>query len=244
MSAKFIFDVDGVLCDRGQPINDQFRWWLEDFLIDKDYYLVTGSHREKTATQIGRLLAHGPRIGFHCLGNSIWTENGVEVVINTFDFSKIELDHLKAFYTYSVYNNKQHWGDVLERRSGSYNYSLAVRGGTVEERQHYVEHDNLYRERENFIIQLANTFPRFDAYIGGDCSIDIVLRGANKGQIINSLDIDLTNEEVYFFGDRYGPYGIDKPLADGMVSWIDSTVFEINKGYKETWEILKSLKTE
>ena len=53
MNAKFIFDVDGVLCDRGQLIDEKFKWFLEDWAEDKQYYLATGSPRNKTIAQIG-----------------------------------------------------------------------------------------------------------------------------------------------------------------------------------------------
>ena len=243
MSAKFIFDVDGVLCDRVQLIDEKFRWWLEDFLIDKEYYLVTGSHRNKTMTQIGERLTLGSKIGFHCLGNSIWTENGFEVVINKFTFSKNELAHLKGFYEQSFYNAKQPWKDVLEVRSGSCNFSFVKRGASIEERQSYIDHDNLYNERENFVEDLNLICPRFDCYLGGDCSIDIVLRGANKGQIFR-FGFD-PNDQHYFFGDRCDKHGIDKPLFDRILSLEGrSHPYAIKQGYKETWEILKSLKTE
>jgi|TARA_R110000796_G_scaffold105084_1_gene215052 phosphomannomutase len=254
MTAKFLFDVDGVLCDRGQPINDQFRWWLEDFLLDKEYYLVTGSPRNKTIGQIGERLTIGSKIGFHCLGNSIWTENGFEVVINKFTFSKNELAYLKGFYERSIYNAKQPWEDVLEDRPGSVNFSFVKRGADLEHRQSFIEYDNLYKERENFVRQLNDTHPRFDCYLGGDCSIDIVLRGANKGQIF-SWDFNPL-EQHYFFGDRCEQYGIDKPLHDCILASVPpresdeppsdgySHSFVIKEGYKETWEILKSLKTE
>ena len=107
MSTKFIFDVDGVLCDRGQKINDRFRGWLEDFLKDKEYYLLTGSPREKTKNQIGMVLTFGPKIGYYCLGNSIWTQNGFEVVLNRLSFSEDELKHLKSFYDQVVDYEKQ-----------------------------------------------------------------------------------------------------------------------------------------
>jgi len=243
MSAKFIFDVDGVLCDRGQPINDQFRWWLEDFLKDKEYYLVTGSPREKTKNQIGQLLAYGSKIGYHCLGNSIWTENGFEVVINKFTFSENEISHLKSFWECSIYHAKQPWEDVLEDRPGSVNFSFVKRGASIEKRQSYIDYDSLYHERINFITQLNEKFPRFDCYLGGDCSIDIVLRGAHKGQIFN-WDFD-PEDQHYFFGDRCDEYGIDKPLYDVINNLpSDNGVYHVKKGYKETWEILKSLKSE
>jgi len=241
MSAKFVFDVDGVLCNRGQKMDTEFQHWLEDFLQDKDYYLVTGSHRQKTCDQIDQQLTHGAKIGFHCLGNSIWTKSGVEVAINQPHFTDKDLEHLKGFHQSSLFNKKQSWENVLERRNGSYNYSLCARNATSKERQAYMLHDSMYKERENFVIQLNNEYPRFDCYLGGDCSIDIVLRGANKGQITDWLDLHGNDDTIYFFGDRCNEYGIDKPLADKMMAWPQCVVFEVADGYTETWRILKSL---
>ena len=88
------------------------------------------------------------------------------------------------------------------------------------------------------IKQIKEYYPRFDCYLGGDCSIDIVLRGANKGQIFNwSFDPTVKH---YFFGDRCDPHGIDQPLYD-EVQRVGGEAFHIKEGYKETWEILKSL---
>ena len=123
----------------------------------------------------------------------------------------------------------------------AYNYSLATRGKDRKLRKHYMEHDRLYSERQNFIIQLNDNFPRLDAYAGGSVSIDICLRGANKGQI---LDLIWTEEEekIYFFCDQYSKYGIDTPLIDAMEHLGDvGQVFKIDNGYKQTLEILKTL---
>ena len=243
MTAKFLFDVDGVLCDRGQPVNDQFRWWLEDFLIDKEYYLVTGSPRNKTMGQIGERLTMGSKIGFHCLGNSIWTESGYEVVVNQFTFSVDELDFLKNQYEQVTFGRKQDWVDAIEERPGSMNLSFVERGVSVEIRQGFVDFDNLYQARINMVNQIKEFYPRFDCYLGGDCSIDIVLRGANKGQIFN-WDFG-PEDQYYFFGDRCDTHGIDQPLYDAINNLPgDNGVHHIKEGYKETWEILKSLKTE
>jgi len=235
---KFIFDVDGVLCDRGQPIDDQFRWWLEEFLKDKEYYLVTGSPRHKTENQIGGELTLKSKIGYHCLGNSIWTENGREVVVNRFHFSDNEREFIKDQYDQVMFHRKQDWNEAIEMRPGSVNLSFVKRGASVEMRQGFVEFDNFYQTRINVIKQIKEYYPRFDCYLGGDCSIDIVLRGANKGQIFNwSFDPTVKH---HFFGDRCDPHGIDQPLYD-EVQRVGGEAFHIKEGYKETWEILKSL---
>jgi hypothetical protein len=44
------------------------------------------------------------------------------------------------------------------------------------------------------------------------------------------------------FCDQYTKYGIDTPLINAMERLGDTgQVFKIDNGYKETWEILKTL---
>ena len=238
---KYIFDVDGVLCDTGQVIDEKFKDYFEEWSKDKTYYLVTGSHKEKTIDQIGRAIPDHQNIGFHCMGNAIYPPTGNEVLINEFEFTEEEMYHFHNFWRSSKYNQKPNFETVLEKRQGSYNFSLATRNKDRELRNRYMEHDKLYNERENFIIQLNNTFPRLEAYAGGSVSIDICLRGANKGQIINLIDDD--ESDYIFFCDQYGKYGIDTPLVEKL-EWLPRErgyTYKIDNGYKETWDILKTL---
>lgn len=241
---KFIFDVDGVLCDRGQLINQEFERWMHLWLSDKEYYLVTGSPRDKVINQIGMSVATNPKVGFHCLGNSLWIDNR-EHCINEVNLTPEEEMFFIDFFHRSKYHKKATFDQTnnLVDRKGSISYSTILRNSTIEERQEYKVFDDTYKERENLIIQLADAFPRLEAYIGGDTSVDVVLRGANKGQILNYIARD-ENEELHFFGDRFEKYGIDSPLArllDGPNPGFRSFVHHITSGYKETWDILKEL---
>ena len=238
---KYIFDVDGVLCDTGQVIDEKFKDYFEEWSKDKTYYLVTGSHKEKTIDQIGRAIPDHQNIGFHCMGNAIYPPTGNEVLINEFEFTEEEMYHFHNFWRRSIYDQKPNFDTVIEKRQGSYNFSLATRNKDRELRNRYMEHDKLYNERENFIIQLNNTFPRLEAYAGGSVSIDICLRGANKGQIINLIDDD--ESDYIFFCDQYGKYGIDTPLVEKL-EWLPRErgyTYKIDNGYHQTWEILKTL---
>ena len=246
MNAKFIFDVDGVLCDRGQLIDEKFKWFLEDWAEDKQYYLATGSPRNKTISQIGMQLATTSSGGYHCLGNSIWPPHGSEIVTNYIHFSDEEIDHLKTFYGHSKFDQKADWEEVIDHRGGSVNFSLCKRNATLKERAKYIVHDATYSDRKNFVKQMNDAFPRFDCYLGGACSIDIVLRGANKKQILD-LIYEQNEDKIYFFCDSFDRHGIDTPLVEAfnMPEFEGiAEVFKITGGYMETWEILKSLKTE
>jgi len=238
---KYIFDVDGVLCDTGQHIDPEFAEYFESWTKDKEYYLVTGSHKDKTISQIGRGPIENQTIGFHCMGNAIYPPSGKEVLINEFEFTKDELQHLKQFWNISKYDQKPEFKTVIEQRHGSYNYSLATRSGDRELRSRYMVHDRLYAERENFIIQLNENFPRLEAYAGGSVSIDICLRGANKGQVLGLIDDD--KEDIVFFCDQYGKYGIDTPLVT-KIEFLPRKrghTYKIDEGFNQTWEILKTL---
>ena len=86
------------------------------------------------------------------------------------------------------------------------------------------------------VRSIKREFPRLDAFLGGDVSIDICLRGADKAQCHNLI----STRKLHFFGDRTHTHGIDEPFAklckgDSLFS------HQIDHGYKQTWELLKTL---
>lgn len=229
----WIFDVDGVLSDVGETSPPEFRQWFLNWAQDKNYFLVTGSQHEKTIKQVGQDIINATGATFNCLGNSIWINNKEER-INQLTLHWDELAWLKQSIQLSKCPEKT--GNHIELRQGSVNFSTVGRNASIQQRLAYKQWDDINNERINLIEQFINQFPRFDAYIGGNTSIDICLRGANKGQCLN-LILGLTqyNPQTYFFGDRCGPNGIDEPLAQSC-----QKIFSVS-GYKETWEILKTL---
>lgn len=246
MRQIFLFDVDGVLCDRGQKIDKEFEIFFDDFTNNKDFFYVTGSNREKTIEQLGSHLVNKCAISYHCLGNNIWIQDR-EININQFTLKKEEIEFIENFIDQSRFPYKTGWH--IDFRKGSANISVVGKNANMEQRYHYVKFDKLFQERENFIEGYMKHFPRFEAYLGGDVSIDICLKGCNKEQIMTML---IPNDKIYFFGDRCQPGGIDYPLAK-IMSFSSLEIiktqnyrhtweyFQINNGYKETWEILKCL---
>lgn len=223
-----IFDVDGVICDRGKKIDPEFREWLKDYLKDKKFHWVTGSIKDRTVEQIGQDLYDMCPLSFHCLGNQIWLQDH-EVLINQFTLTKDESDVLLEFIENSVFPYKI--GQHIEQRKGSINFSIPGRLAQEQDRQEYIKFDNEHNERISIVKKIEETFPRLHAYVGGDVSIDICLKHCNKGQVISWI-----GNPAIFFGDRMDQYGIDVPLRDCVSDYI-----HIKNGYKETWEILKSL---
>ena len=237
----FIFDIDGVLCDAGQPINKEFEWFLTDYLKDKKYYLVSGSPRYKAVNQIGMHQVSHSTIGFFSCGNSIWIDDEERGNINNVFLYQEEMFWLKEFYNTSKFPHKRKFVDEqIEHRGGSINFSTLWRNATPEDRQLYKNYDEKFKERIKCVTQFRERFPRLDIYLGGDVSVDIMLKGANKSQIIEY--IYSKDREIHFFCDRYKDYEIDQPLVVVMEQYDNCIVHRIDNGYMQTKQILEELK--
>jgi phosphomannomutase len=228
----WIFDVDGVLCDTKEKIDPEFRDWFIDWSKDKKYYILTGGERQSTIDQIGIEIVNNAKMQFHCMGNHIFIEDR-EYKINQFTLRPEELDWLTNYVQNSNYHTKT--GNHIEQRTGSLNVSVVGRNATIPERNEYIEWDNKNNDRKRLANLFQQKFPRFEVYLGGNTSVDICLRGANKGECVHHL-ISLDLKNTYFFGDKCMPGGIDHTVSKYVAK-----CFQINNGYTETWEKLKSL---
>jgi phosphomannomutase len=229
----YLFDVDGVLCDTGCTINQEFHDWFVDWSKDKIYCLVTGGERSSTMQQVGDTIINNAYMNFHCMGNHIFIEDR-EYKINQFDFNSPERYWLECYVKESPYHTKV--GNHIEVRTGSVNFSVLGRDATLEQKKEYADWDIINKERLMLIKEFTNTFPKYEAYIGGNASIDICLRDANKSKCIDLMLI--MNRHYIFFGDKCFTHGIDYPLYSSPS--VQSKHW-IKNGYHETWEKLKTI---
>jgi phosphomannomutase len=230
---SWVFDVDGVLCNPNQPIDKNFKKWFLSWSKNLNLYLITGGEREKTIKQLGIEVVERSKIVFNCMGNSIW-DNGKHLLINQFTLTEEEIQWFDAEVNNSKFSSKT--GKHIEMRPGSFNFSIVGRNANTMQRTSYKIWDGLTNERLILAEKIEKRFPKFEAYLGGDTSLDICLKNANKGQcmdIIRSQD----RSPIYFFGDRCFPRGIDEPFAAKCVQPNDK-VFEVNS-YQDTWNVLK-----
>jgi hydroxymethylpyrimidine pyrophosphatase-like HAD family hydrolase len=247
MNILYIFDVDGVICDRGQKIEPEFKQWFLDWTNNRNFYYLTGSGREKTIDQLGNDLVTKTRISYHCLANNIWIDDR-EVCINQFTLKNDELDFLEDYVKNSTFGTKT--GHHIDFRKGSINFSVVGKNASESARKSYQLFDETNKDREKFIKLFTAKFPRFEAYKGGDVSVDICLHSCNKSQVLTLLP---PHDKLFFFGDRCRYGGIDYPLArmftEANYQDVQSNIndrykwkyFQIDNGYKQTWDILKLL---
>jgi phosphomannomutase len=237
MKNLYIFDVDGVLTDRSMPVDAKFKEWFMGWAKNENVQVCynTGSNREKTEKQIGKDMLDLAPISFHCLGNSIWID-GRETVINEFQLTQEEISWLENEVQVSPFPIKT--GNHIELRRGSVNFSIVGRNANNEQRQLYKEYDTDKQERLDVLMRFLEKFTHFDAFIGGDISIDICVRGAHKGLSFNFIN-PFAYENVYAFGDKYMQYGVDHPFT--YYGPKNYKFFPIDNGFTQTFVTINNL---
>ncbi|MDJ0614643.1 MAG: HAD-IIB family hydrolase [Rhizobiaceae bacterium] len=238
MNHIFLFDVDGTITPPRQSMNPQFAEFFDDFVQKHLVFLVSGSDYKKICKQVP------PYILSHCAGvygcsGAEYVEAGKTVFQNHHPFCQDLINDLTRFVEGSSYPRRH--GKHLEHRPGMLNVSVVGRNANLEERRHYHAWDNNLRERETYVSKLMKKYPDYEASCGGEISIDIVPRGWNKSVVKKYILEKYPGSCLTFFGDRMGPQGNDRPLAEALNTPSRRHKAIEVENYKETWIHLRHL---
>ncbi len=204
----FLFDVDGTLTPSRLPINPKFETFFLKWIKDKSVYLITGSDKDKTIEQIGIKIWKNVTRAYQSCGNQVW-EKGNLILERPFPLS----NELNSFFQSILRNTKwgKKFGNHIEERVGLINFSTIGRNCPQNERERYYQWDKTRKEREVICKKLMLNFPELEASVGGQISIDVHPKGANKSQILDDL-----SGEIYFFGDKTEIGGNDYPIVERL----------------------------
>lgn len=245
MSKIYLFDVDGTICESGKKIAYAMASKINS-LTDKNIEvgIVGGGTFEKIIYQLDNLVY--PRYIFsecgsvyHILNsdsksytlihkNNIRLEphyNKINLLVKTCLRFLSEVD-----YTLS--------GHFIDLRNGLIYVSLVGMVGTDEERDEFIRLDKIHHYRDKLIgmlkIQALNLDldQYLDISLGGNVGIAIYPKKWNKTQVLDWIDIE--NNEIHFFGDKYLPNGNDyellshKLVTPHKVNAPSDTLFELD----------------
>jgi phosphomannomutase len=219
MNRVFIFDVDGTLTPSRQPMTKKFQEFFEQWALKNTFYLVTGSDLPKLQEQMNGMEIHSSGI-FTCCGNEFWQSDPAVhprhcdlIYENKFELSDKLMKYLNLELDYSPYKNR--YGNHIEDRGSMVNFSIVGRDCNQEQRNDYFEYDNEKGERKRITEAIKRQFPKLDAVIGGQISIDIYPKGMDKSQVFDVIEQErlVKADEYIFIGDRMEEGGNDYPLA-------------------------------
>jgi len=241
MKNIYIFDVDGTLTPSRKMMVDDFVEFFEKWSRKNIYYLVSGSDIKKMKEQVPQEILDRAEGLFTCGGND-YIVDGEQVYFNEFN----PPNDLIKFLEEKVYSSEYPYraGNHIEDRNSMVNFSIVGRDCDSVTREDFFRYDNKTNERKQIADEINEKWPKLEAVIGGQISIDIAPKGNNKSQILFHIRTEHPSQYYIFIGDRTMEGGNDYPLAKKMNDRNDCSVFQAGEpsdknGYKETYKILK-----
>jgi len=207
---SFLFDVDGTLTPARKKMEEDFKRFF-GFWVNNQHergnrvFLVTGSDKEKTKSQIGLALWRLAAGCYQNCGNQLYIRGRLREESSWEPSDELRSNIARAVESSVWYCRAE---NNLEERAGMANMSTVGRSASPVLRKEYFEWDKKHREREEIARLLSQKHPELEFAIGGEISIDIYPKGKDKSQVLS----DMFGRTV-FFGDRCGTSGNDYHIS-------------------------------
>lgn len=213
------FDLDGTLAESKQIIPDKIAAELNRLLDSYTVAIVTGGNIEQVQRQVVSKLANPTGLEvFSCSGATyhIYGLNGIteiyEHMIKDDDRWEIQAQIEAAARKLGYWVEVTH-GNAFEFRGSQLTWSACGQLAAVDVKSGY---DPTGEKRKAIIAEL--NLPGFDVRLGGMTSIDVSLKGYDKGYAMEVLTKSgYKLDEIIYFGDQFGPSGNDLPVRKAGV---------------------------
>ena len=211
----FMFDIDGTLTPHRLPMTEDMTSFFLSFCKENMVYLVTGSDWEKVKEQVPSEILAAVRGTFTCSGN-VYHGPDSEMIYEKSFYPNPHLDaFLHDILAASPYPVKT--GRHIENRPGMVNFSIVGRNCSQKQRADYAAWDATHQERGIIRDKIMSNFTSLDVALGGQISVDIYAKGADKSQAYNLVKESNPQASILFFGDRLQYGGNDYPIYSAMV---------------------------
>lgn len=221
MQPKIIaFDLDGTLAPSRGPISDEMASRLGTLLNYIDVCIITGGTQQQIMKQVvDRLPIVANTDNLHLMptcgtkylqitkGN---LETRYEQNLNPRDADAAmhELELAAKFYGYWT---QEPYGDIIENRGTQVTFSALGQKAPLDLREAW-DPDNTKKKKIKRAVQ--SRLAHLDVKLGGTTSIDVTMKGIDKGYGIMKLCdvVGVKPTDVLFIGDRLDKDGNDYPV--------------------------------
>lgn len=246
---SYLFDVDGTLTYPREKMRSEHVVPFLSWMADKKVFIVAGSDRKKVLEQLpASVLARCSGL-FCCMANELWSNEERSLI---WDFSSLHnsglvyrngwkpptelIVDLSRSYLSSSYPKNRRATNYIEERAGMLNFSIVGRTASREQRNHFSDWDQQEKERERIVKDLSSKHPDLDFRIGGQISIDIQPKNANKSQASKWVR-ENCGPDMIFFGDKCDKNGNDYDIVKDIEKHEKGKVFCV-KSPAETLKLL------
>tara|TARA_B100000085_G_scaffold283532_1_gene314410 strand:- start:9724 stop:10428 length:705 start_codon:yes stop_codon:yes gene_type:complete len=202
---NYLFDVDGTLTFPRQKMDSQHVLLFLSWMNDKKVFIVAGSDRKKVCQQLpASILARCSGV-FCCMANELYDKEKLVYKNNWSVPDNLLFDLWREFAEVEIEGKGKKW---YEKRSGMINFSPIGRDVSREVRNKFQEYDKVSNLRKSIAEKLEPKYPDLKFKIGGQISIDIQPKGADKSQATKWVRENVS-EEITYFGDKCDEMGND-----------------------------------
>lgn len=226
MKKLLLFDVDGTICDSGKKISSYMANTINNFInLGCIFGIVGGGTFNKILYQLDNQVI--PKFIFSECGSVFHEFNSQTNQYKLININNIRLEPEyiqinKLVKTCLNYISKMDYlvsGNFIDLRNGLIYVSLVGMVATNEERENFINLDNIHHYRKELIDTLIlHAFElgirnKIDICLGGSVGIAIYPTKWNKVQVLDWID-NTKYDTIYYFGDKYLIDGNDYKLIN------------------------------
>jgi phosphomannomutase len=224
MRRKIIaFDLDGTLAESKSALADEMAEILNELLAHFQVCVISGGKFEQFDKQLLANLKADPiklealhlmpTCGTRYYKYDTVTANWQNVYAE--DFTENEKKQIIVALNEGLDSLKlreaKPWGEIIEDRGSQVTLSALGQEAPVKAKEEWDEDNSKKKQLRDFV---AEKIPQFEVRSGGTTSIDVTKLGIDKAYGMEKLMsmLQVTKEEILFFGDRLQEGGNDYPV--------------------------------
>jgi HAD superfamily hydrolase (TIGR01484 family) len=221
MQPKLVaFDLDNTLAPSRGPVSDEMAHRLSDLLDSVDVCIITGGSTNQIIKQVvDRLPANADLSRLHLMptcgtkylqyiDGELTTRYEQNLSPKDAEAAMRELEFAARFYGFW---EQEPWGDIIENRGSQITFSALGQKAPLEVKE---EWDPNNAKKKKIKKAVESRLPHLDVRLGGTTSIDVTMKGIDKGYGIMKLCdvVGLEPRDILFIGDRLDKDGNDYPV--------------------------------
>lgn len=223
MKKLIAFDLDGTLAESKSALPDRMSELLNELLDNFQVCVISGGKFGQFEKQLlGNLKTSpanleklhlmptcGTRYFTYDINATKWHQIYAEDFTET-DKKKI-VEALREGVKECGFDKDKTWGEQIEDRGSQITFSALGQEAPVKEKEEW-DPDNAKKAKIRDIV--AHKIPEFEVRSGGSTSVDITKLGIDKAYGMEKLMqiLEISKEDILFFGDRLTEGGNDYPV--------------------------------
>lgn len=218
----FVFDLDGTLAESKIPMDTEMTNLFEELLKKRKVAVIGGGRVELFETQLLASLAHAESLFsnlflFPTTGTRFMRyEDGWKTIyaheLSAEERAAIKEAFEKAFKDIGYQHPEKTYGEIIEDRGTQVTFSALGQQAPLDVKTAYK--GSAEDRRQEIVAALVKYIPQYEIRIPGKSSIDVTMKGIDKGYGVEQMrdHLGIPIDEMVFVGDALYEGGNDEPV--------------------------------